>query len=326
MLDRITARNYAAQAEQGLAETAAQMPARDAAEVAKMCDKIGRAVHFVVPDGGGIFDDKGKGIAGQELRLPFPLLTIEYYCIDHDIEHGLVQMPKRIIIAEEMTADEMRSLTRRGNKNINPFTDDERYIFITWAATSERYGGWVPGACGLAIPAHWDRGVSDPTRKNYESLTGNRDVTRLAGVPVVIMDGLAERYLQFTESVDVAMRHMVHDVSTEAGVLIEFCEALSCTNVGMAVTQDALAPAKAARRARDGKLPIYETRMLVIKPGASAAGRTSNVDAGGRSSPAQHLRRGHVRRLPTGKNVWVQSCVVGSDRDGFVDKTYAVRM
>lgn len=48
---------------------------------------------------------------------------------------------------------------------------------------------------------------------------------------------------------------------------------------------------------------------------------------GDRSGLREHLRRGHVRRLPYGRKKWVQCCVAGSRALGVVKKsTYAVEV
>jgi hypothetical protein len=66
-------------------------------------------------------------------------------------------------------------------------------------------------------------------------------------------------------------------------------------------------------------------RRLVVKVGdvAHAIGAPV-VD---RSGPREHLRRGHIRRLPDGRKTWVVCCVVGSRALGVVKKSaYAVEV
>jgi hypothetical protein len=101
----------------------------------------------------------------------------------------------------------------------------------------------------------------------------------------------------------------------------ELCEALSCTNVSHEPIEK-INPAVNARRVRDGKLPLYETHRLVINAGKQSS--ISGVSGSSHASPRQHLRRGHIRRLPSG-NIWVNSCVVGSAELGVVKKEYAIR-
>lgn len=325
---KITARNYAAQAQAGLRDAAALMTdSRDAAIVHAMCDKIGQAVHFVMPDGGSVFDDNGRGLRDTEIHLPFPLLTIEYYSDAHDDTADLVVMPKRLIIAEELSADEARTRgqTAHGRKfKTDPFSDGERFIYITWAAL---WGDmWVPGACALAVPVAWDMHVDDRDRREFLPLGSEGKFTRMNAIPIIELLSMAAFFVERTGNQESVMQHLVHDVATEASVLIEFLEALSCSNVGTVIAQSGVVGAKAQRRAKDGKLPIFETRMLAIDVGRQRAGRDDEGDSAcDRASPAQHLRRGHIRRLANGKNIWVQSCVVGAAAQGRIDKTYVVR-
>lgn len=321
----ITARNYAAQAERGLRTAALQFGPTDGRVVRGMCERISRAVHFAMPDGGRLFDDHGRGIAGRELRLPFPLITVEYFSDGADSERGLVSMPKRLVIAEEMTRAEVHAYCAQHGSSGAACVED-RYVVVTWAATSS-VGEWVPGACALAIPTAWDSTAShDDRTEHIKSLTGEAGATRMNAVPIMTIRSIAEGYLKHLKSVEVARQHLVHDAAVEAGVIIELCEALSCSNVGSEVAQPAPDPAKAARRARDGKLPIYETRVLTVQAGSSSGRSGGSADDGGsRVGPRQYLRRGHIRRLPSGKQIWVQSCVVGNELAGMIEKTYAVR-
>lgn len=99
--------------------------------------------------------------------------------------------------------------------------------------------------------------------------------------------------------------------------------ALSCTNV-RAETYHPAPPARVnEKRAREGKPPLFETKTLTIHVNPRTP--TAHLNSGGgHASPRQHLRRGHIRRLPSGQNTWVQPCVVGDASKGFVSKTYRV--
>jgi len=102
--------------------------------------------------------------------------------------------------------------------------------------------------------------------------------------------------------------------------LVELCEALACRNVSTEVVERVDRSVN-ARRIKDGKRPIYETKMLVIN--ATAQSKTGIGGTGFHASPRQHLRRGHIRRLKIG-NIWVNSCVVGDSSKGIIEKQYAV--
>lgn len=93
---------------------------------------------------------------------------------------------------------------------------------------------------------------------------------------------------------------------------------LSCNNVKTVRTEE---PVKLnAKRAKSGKPPFVSYHILDV-PGHE----TSDAELGGtHASPRFHLRRGHVRRLPTGVSTWVRHCAVGSPANGMVKKDYRV--
>ena len=73
------------------------------------------------------------------------------------------------------------------------------------------------------------------------------------------------------------------------------------------------------KRIKRGKKPIYEWKLIDIKP--KAAERPSL--GGTHASPRQHDRRGHWRVIKkTGNKVWVKPCVVGSLENGRIDHVY----
>lgn len=106
-----------------------------------------------------------------------------------------------------------------------------------------------------------------------------------------------------------------------ANVCRAFLAALACKNVAAEVSDQAPPAVVNAKRERNGKSRIFDTHTLVVrvnKGTGEARGAT-----GGHAPPRQHLRRGHIRRLPGG-NIWVQSCVVGDAANGFLRKDYRV--
>jgi hypothetical protein len=96
---------------------------------------------------------------------------------------------------------------------------------------------------------------------------------------------------------------------------------LNCTNI---VSIEHVAPIKLnKKRIAQGKCPVFSFKTLRVK--VPNEGREKKPSLGGtHSNPRVHLRRGHIRRLPTGKSTWVQSCVVGSLEKGAVHKDYSI--
>ena len=114
------------------------------------------------------------------------------------------------------------------------------------------------------------------------------------------------------------------DESKEAAMLfhamaLNLFFVLGCSNVAAVDNQPPAALNK--KRAKAGKFPLLSYKTLVVV--VDEARTTSQPMGGTHSSPRVHLRRGHIRRLGSGRRVWVQSCVVGS-KHGMVLKDYRV--
>lgn len=76
------------------------------------------------------------------------------------------------------------------------------------------------------------------------------------------------------------------------------------------------------RLIRKGKPPLYDYRTVIIEPIKPA--KREHL-GGTHASPRQHDRRGHMRRLPGGRQVWVKPCRVGDAALGTVFHDYEVR-
>lgn len=75
------------------------------------------------------------------------------------------------------------------------------------------------------------------------------------------------------------------------------------------------------RKIAEGKTPSYEWNTVYIE----AAQSRREHQGGAHASPRQHDRRGHLRRLRSGKNVWVRACKVGDASKGAVFHDYAIK-
>jgi len=75
------------------------------------------------------------------------------------------------------------------------------------------------------------------------------------------------------------------------------------------------------RRARKGKVPIFEYRIVEIPAWAKAKAEGLG---GTHASPRLHWRRGHVRHFRTGCTTLIRPCLVGAAENGFIHKDYAV--
>lgn len=75
------------------------------------------------------------------------------------------------------------------------------------------------------------------------------------------------------------------------------------------------------RKIAEGKVPAYDWVTVTVEPSKVRAGHQGGTHA----SPRLHDRRGHMRRLQSGKTVWVKACKVGDATKGIVFHDYEVR-
>lgn len=74
------------------------------------------------------------------------------------------------------------------------------------------------------------------------------------------------------------------------------------------------------RKIAQGKMPAYDWTTVVIQATATKAEHKGGTHA----SPRQHDRRGHLRRLRSGKNVWVKPHKVGDPNIGIIFHDYQI--
>lgn len=298
----ITAKNYAAQCERGLRDYIASAPTQfhaDAVSVESLfVSKIKPAVHFALIDGGKIFDDQLKGIRHIEVRLPFPSITVEF--LDHF-------RCKHLIYATEVQSHTMADLVEH-NRGEALFKSSEYAIVVFSARCHAKHLHWYPVPVGIGFPGHWDNGLQEGDNA-------------IQGLSLSLCKDFVDASI---ESGKETLENLEANAAYGVKAIMELCEALTCSNVS-SVRRDPVGPKVNARRIKDGKLPLYETRVLTIQSASGtqhSGGASSDVD---RNGPRQHLRRGHIRRLPPDHTtkIWVNSCTVGSG-PGRIEKSYAV--
>lgn len=74
------------------------------------------------------------------------------------------------------------------------------------------------------------------------------------------------------------------------------------------------------RKIAQGKLPTYDWTTVVVV----ATPPKSDPQGGTHASPRLHDRRGHLRRLRSGKNVWVKPHKVGDSTLGTIFHDYQI--
>lgn len=322
----ITAKNYAAQCEKEITKIAGLLTAvGDWQNVEELfLSHIKDAVHFALPDGGKILDDNKKGIKGEKIRLPFKKMTIEYYVPQRSDEEykgeGTHKSSKRLIVARELTQQEVE-YEFEGFKYTLKDPDDV-YIVLTAASYIDQEDMWTPEIFGWIMPSNWDD--FDDTQALDVRKPNDKAYIGLNGVPINICKNLLAKTTKGTEDIKQAYSEAIRDIGSEILAVLELCEALSCSNIKHEVMEHYDAKMN-QRRINDGKVPLYETRTLWLDAPSTIVYSDNEGLGGTHRSPRQHLRRGHIRRIQSGKKVWVNSAVVGAKNGGVICSTYAIR-
>lgn len=219
--------------------------------------KLLAATKFVLPGGTKdlFLDEDYRGLDRElELRLPFPLIAIEFPV------HPL----KFIVLAEEH--DEEIAIQWAF---CNPANVEQRdYWFVSMRQFLPRHGALLEGRQYLLREdGKWD----------------------------------AER-TKFGKSY--------------ADIVLSLLNILACSNVSV----ETVAPHKQPKESK-GALPFDSYHVLSVRTGGSTGDESERIHR----SPREHLRRGHIRRLPTGKRIWINAVVVNAGVGSGVVKDYAIR-
>jgi len=141
--------------------------------------------------------------------------------------------------------------------------------------------------------------------------------------------GLFPVGLMFTQDKDELLLHHDHkEVFKELQIgavaaldlMVKAIAVINCSNVKIIESQEKKLINR--KRKAKGKLPLFTYKTLHVDTSEREEQRLSPT--GTHASPRVHLRRGHIRKLPTGNSVWVQPCVVGDKSKGIVHKNYTV--
>lgn len=306
-------RNYAAQAIRSMNDLLNNGIGRGDTKTLRSIERIirvmSKAVHFSLPEGGRLIGDDLKGIKGMPIRLPYPVITIEYSMENTIPQKGVPT--KFLILAEEGRLSDVADAT----------WGDDDVIVVTALFKEPDNGIWVPMPAGMAIPHQWDSVGEDAVRFG----DGDDTATRVATQPFPVLPRAWEAAVAQYGLTEGSMK-VAGPIQYSLFTLMDFLEALSCSNVNATTIQHANEKAN-AKRLKNGKLPLLEIKTLTIDVSPSKAGSSLTEFARlrhDRNSPRQHLRRGHIRRYANGHRVWVNSCIVGAAEQGVVLKNYAL--
>ena len=181
---------------------------------------------------------------------------------------------------------------------------------------------WTPVPDPVLVTQDLDRDWSIEFRRS--------DVDKRMGLYVLVEDEtLAMRVASkqsrglAAPSVEAMAREVVNDTAGEALAIVELCNVLECSNVH--TTRWAASPKLNKKRLAAAKPPFFDYQLLELAEGESRGGAGEGDGEGTQGTRRQHYRRGHIRRLHSGKKTWVRPHLVGDASAGVRLKDYDVR-
>lgn len=270
------------------------------------------AEKFIMPDWGKIFDDEEWKLCIDvqiPTRLPYPVIALEYHCPYTDprctpMMPGEARASKRIALCVETEALEAHTdlLKHMHEKH----GGEQKGFYVYPISYSDAMGCWVPPPVAMFFP----RG-------------GNVQFMEMQTKGLIhILPLGVDAYSVFPK--DEQTVRAMRDITDEVMSLIHLMTALSIDKGRHEVLP---APHKLnKKRAKKGRIPMYEYKILDII--ADVMHSPKPVDkphqGGTHASPRMHKRRGHIRRLSSGRTTWIRNAIIGKPGTGAVEKEYAV--
>ena len=276
-----------------------------------------RAEKFILPEWGRIFTGEEWSLV-QDMkfptRLPYPVIAVEFPCTysmgySQLVENREVPSSKRIALAAESEAivalcpDIIGSLVES-----NP-SEDKRGYYIFPVCYADPAGCWTPPPAAMFMPR--------------SGMTGDDELMQARMGNICVLPLGQEAYSVYPE--DERDVRAARDVADEA---LAVCHLMIALSLDKGRHKTLPAPEKLNRkRAKKGRVPLFEYKVLdivadVLSPPKETTHEHSSM--GHHASPRMHSRRGHVRKLASGKATWVRNAIVGKPSRGQIIKEYAV--
>jgi len=232
------------------------------------------------------------------LNLPYPITIMEYTA---PTEEG---PPMHIINigidsnSGNLDSDELRKLFMAAEA-------EDGFSVISLTSVDGNYWTYPP----VMLSTAYDQGGRD----NFQVVANVFDEN-------FIQIGMKHLGLDRNETI----LHCGEKIRSDVGVAYCLMMMLSCSNVQEGMIP--LSPVKLARNkkieSKRKKAPYFEYRELVLK--LNKKKQQSSTAPQRHKSPKQHTRRGHIRHLQNGTNIWIHSFVVGDAINGIIQKDYKV--
>lgn len=265
------------------------------------------APKFLLPDGGRPIDDPASvARLYADLRLPFPCVALEYLA-DGPIGEIEVASRKRIALAWSLDQGSPSFLKEVCGTELSP----RRGLLVQSISYLNAVDMWVPifGMVEVDLQQYPGKMRPQDLRPTMVELTKHRLNTdgpteTYAARAFVTIGSIAQQYGE-----DGAADIIAADSADEVLATLSFAALTMCGNVSSEVIT--ASPALNKKRAAKGRVPIFDTRVLMVADSGYLAGSHSGLGgmAGSHARPRTHLRRGHIRRLQD-RSTWVNAAVV----------------
>lgn len=263
----------------------------------RLIDGLRSSVKFRLPTNGELVTnavDVHDSFLGV-YRLPFPKIVAEFdvNLLGNENDHKDALQVKKIVTYAEHIDDLLEFALQIGAKgaHIAPSTSG----YLVHSSFMDSIGRWRPSHFAAIVPYESD--MKAPKGHNKIAMAcftlGGfcEEVNNLTPQQMA-----TEYYLDVTAVLNIALCSLCENVEHET------IKAPKYTNT---------------IRRKKNKEPFYEYKILKVKGQKSHDGG-SKRGAGVRL----HMRRGHIRHLPSGKLTWVRHTVVGDKSRGVVMKEY----
>jgi len=269
------------------------------------------AEKFILPPWGRIFEDHEMDLCDEvqiATRLPYPIIALEYHCPYDDprctpMMHNETASSKRIALCVETEAIQEHTDTLRQMHDAHVVGSAGFYVFPISYLNDGQF--WSPSAAAMFFP----RGGNEAMRSMQKQ-----------GLIAIMPLG----YLIYCNYPDNERNtRIARDVADEVFAMLHLLTALAIDKGRHKVLP---APVKLnKKRAKTNRVPMYEYKILDIVADILQASPASKPHQGGtHASPRMHKRRGHVRRLHSGRTTWVRNTIIGKPGIGAVEKEYSV--
>jgi hypothetical protein len=293
------------------------------ANVRWLIEKMKTAQHFQLPDEGKLLElDNMPDFMPLLLHPPFPVTVLEY-AVHREPKvrdfYSVVESTRRIALAIDAAEGFPPHLITKEQSDL--LGEGVAVFPICYVDKIKR---WVPPqammfynydqAVGTISLEQYDR-VERKVGYSWDEVRGQRTLTaRLAVLSPEMATSYAGGFAEYLSGI-------AEDARDEVRTYMNFCVALGCSNV--TTERIPAAPGLNRMRARARKHPLFDYHVLALRGGDEhGAGDGGGGAAGSGRSVRPHLRRGHIRRLASGKIVWINATLVHGSAAGFVAKDY----